>query len=277
MRRNRHTWGPYNWFKADTLLQGRCKHSRKVQNNTHLQRRDGGAIALRLHATDVLTWYPDGRVEVRTGGYHTATTKDRINSYLSGYSVYSGGRDFGSDTWGLYKDGGGPICTIGGTLTIMPDGKVKGGGSVEDARKSFRDARNAAARERYKERFWFDKARQGGKLSPAKAKLLTLEAIPAEGNISTRTAMIKVYGLERFLVAIEATTINTYGDYSLLSYTHNPGNQWGQQHIRALKMVCPSTKTVYIHPVDPQCETVSAALDYMFGVPNYLDRLAAES
>lgn len=269
MRHNRAFQGPFNYPLADSALQGRCKQSCKIQNNTYLQRRGESVIALCLHDTDVLTWYRDGRIVVNPGGYYTVTTKDRINGYLSDYKVFSGGRDFGP-AWALYRLGKTwrPLVTVEGPVTIMPDGTVKGGRSIEDARKEYRDERNEAARDRYRERFWFDKARRGGKLK----KPLTLEMIQGEENISTRTAMIKVYGLERFLSAVGAETINTHGEYVLISYSLNSRNP-----IRALKMVCPSTKTVYIHPVDPRMQTVSEALDWMFGVTGYLNRLSAEA
>ena len=68
------------YAKADAQLQGRCKLSRKVANSTYLVRR-GDDIALRLHATDVVTLHPDGSITLDSGGWHTVTTKDRINQY----------------------------------------------------------------------------------------------------------------------------------------------------------------------------------------------------
>jgi len=69
--------------KADSLLQGRCKKSRKLTNNTYLE-RDGKDICVRLHRTNILRFKPDGRIIVVTGGWETVTTKDRINRYLPG-------------------------------------------------------------------------------------------------------------------------------------------------------------------------------------------------
>ena len=57
------------------------RSSRKVANNTYLQRRDDSTIALRLHETDVVTFRP-GTVTLDSGGWRTMTTKDRI-----GYAV----------------------------------------------------------------------------------------------------------------------------------------------------------------------------------------------
>jgi hypothetical protein len=66
---------------ADTKLQGRNHRSRKIANNTYLERRQDGVIAVRLHNTDVVTLYSDGRVVLNSGGWRTSTTAQRINSY----------------------------------------------------------------------------------------------------------------------------------------------------------------------------------------------------
>ena len=69
-----------NYEQADALLTGRNHASRKIANNTYLERRDD-SIAVRLHATDVVTYYPNGSVRLNTGGWFTVTTKDRIHRF----------------------------------------------------------------------------------------------------------------------------------------------------------------------------------------------------
>lgn len=69
-----------NYKEADAKLQGRCFMSRKVGNHTYLK-RDGKVLSLRLHSTDIITWYPDGRTVLFTGGWFTPTTKCRLNQY----------------------------------------------------------------------------------------------------------------------------------------------------------------------------------------------------
>jgi hypothetical protein len=49
----------------------------KIANNTHLERRAETSIALVLHSTDVVTFTPH-YAELRTGGWHTMTTADRL-------------------------------------------------------------------------------------------------------------------------------------------------------------------------------------------------------
>lgn len=62
--------------------------SRKVANNTYLIQREG-YIAVRLHSTDVVDIHPD-KLVLRTGGWMTPTTKDRINRYLPvGWNLYT--------------------------------------------------------------------------------------------------------------------------------------------------------------------------------------------
>ena len=68
------------WFKAQSMLTGRCKEQRKLGNNTWLVRR-GNDFAIKLHYTDVVTIHQDGTYTLQTGGWHTVTTKARINEY----------------------------------------------------------------------------------------------------------------------------------------------------------------------------------------------------
>lgn len=71
-----------NYTEADALLTGRNREKRKLANNTYLERR-GAAIAVRLHQTDIVTFSPNGVVTLTSGGWGTATTKERINQFAS--------------------------------------------------------------------------------------------------------------------------------------------------------------------------------------------------
>lgn len=80
----------HQYADLDAKLTGRCSKSRKVANNTYLERRPGGDIAVRLHATDVVTFHADGTATLNSGGWLTVTTKERINRYLpSGIVLHS--------------------------------------------------------------------------------------------------------------------------------------------------------------------------------------------
>jgi hypothetical protein len=49
---------------------------------TRVVKREDNGIAIRYHETQVVTYYPD-RIVLDSGGYHTLTTKARINEALS--------------------------------------------------------------------------------------------------------------------------------------------------------------------------------------------------
>lgn len=79
-------------FKSATELlasgrTARSRETRKVANNTYLERLAEDEIGLRLHNTYVLRFKPD-RTIYNTGGWYTVTTKDRINGFGPG-GVYS--------------------------------------------------------------------------------------------------------------------------------------------------------------------------------------------
>lgn len=93
---------------------------------TRLQRRDDETIALKLHATDVVTYHKSGRVTLNSGGWRTATTKARMNEF----SPLRVSQDKGS--WYVY--GGGGVVPYAEGITFDPlVGKFKGQG--EDPQK----------------------------------------------------------------------------------------------------------------------------------------------
>lgn len=108
-----------NYKTADSMLQGRNKDSKKLENNTYLVRTGDDDISIRLHATNIITFRPDGRTVIDSAGWWTVTTKDRLNKYLShNLSVYS---DKG--IWTLYRDGT-PVSVYRDGITIGPRGGV---------------------------------------------------------------------------------------------------------------------------------------------------------
>ncbi len=71
-----------NQYKMqDAKLTGRNQQSRKIDNNTYLQRRNDD-IVIKLHDTDIITYRPNGDTILNSGGWRTNTTKERINSNL---------------------------------------------------------------------------------------------------------------------------------------------------------------------------------------------------
>jgi hypothetical protein len=69
-----------NYQSLNEQLTGRCKESRKLANNTYAKRR-GDKIAIMYYATDVVTYYPDGRIKLDSGGWMTVSTKERLNQF----------------------------------------------------------------------------------------------------------------------------------------------------------------------------------------------------
>ena len=56
--------------------------ARIVANNTVEYNTTNGSRVIRLHNTNIVMFLKDGRVVLNSGGWKTATTKERINRYL---------------------------------------------------------------------------------------------------------------------------------------------------------------------------------------------------
>lgn len=106
-----------DYKELNQQLQGRNKDSRKHSNNTYIVRRNGN-IALQLHQTDVATFQPDGAIILNSGGWHTLTTKDRINQALPAGLRLSQAKGIWWLKGQVFKDG----------ITINPNGTITGQG-----------------------------------------------------------------------------------------------------------------------------------------------------
>lgn len=100
------------YTSAEATLGNRA--SRKLANNTYLERRDDDSIAIRLHATDVVTFQP-GTVTLNSGGWRTVTTKERLNRVLPVWSK--------AGTWYVGGNGDEPIVYDDG-ITFTDDGDL---------------------------------------------------------------------------------------------------------------------------------------------------------
>ena len=98
-----------------------------------------------------------------------------------------------------------------------------------------------------------------------------LSEIRDEQNTSVRMAMIACYGLDKYFAVSQATIVDSSNGYDLLDMTVIDDN------LRVLKMICPSTGTVYIHCVPNWIERIDHALDWMFEVTDYRKGLVAEA
>ena len=100
---------------------------RKLANNTYLEVNED-SFGVRLHDTQIIQWYEDGRIVLNTDGWTTVTTKERMNRALRPkWNVYS---DKG--VWYVndhpYADG----------ITLFPDGTVTGEGEDPKAQLKLR-------------------------------------------------------------------------------------------------------------------------------------------
>lgn len=60
---------------------GRDKTLRTCGRNTVAHLRESGEIAVVLYNTPVVTYFPDGRIRIRHGGWQTSTTSSRVRAY----------------------------------------------------------------------------------------------------------------------------------------------------------------------------------------------------
>ena len=87
-----------SYWEARRFLNGR--EERTIANNTTLrdvtdgdEGRHLGAVAVRLHHTNIVTYLYSGHIVLSSGGWKTKTTQGRINAFLPpGYRVHQ--KDF---------------------------------------------------------------------------------------------------------------------------------------------------------------------------------------
>lgn len=71
-----------DYIDAVKMVKGKSSASRrKIGNNTWAEILPNGSVAIILHSTPVVTIHPDNSATIRSGGWRTHTTKDRINKY----------------------------------------------------------------------------------------------------------------------------------------------------------------------------------------------------
>ncbi len=75
----------------DALEKLGNRQSRKLENNTYLQRRING-IAVMLHSTDIVLFKLDGSIILNPGAWRTRTTKERINKYSPAHVMQKRGQ-----------------------------------------------------------------------------------------------------------------------------------------------------------------------------------------
>lgn len=69
-----------DYGSAMRFLRG--KSERKLANNTFVRQEDESSVSVVLHRTPVVTYYRTGLIQLRSGGYRSKTTAQRINQLL---------------------------------------------------------------------------------------------------------------------------------------------------------------------------------------------------
>jgi hypothetical protein len=110
----------HNYFSAQTayhdLHRGRGRG--KLANNTYLVRGENNSYCVRLHSTNIVCFYPDGAIELNSGGHQTVTTKARMNEVLPpGWGVSQ--KNF---EWTVHTPGGNH--EFFDRMVIQPDGTM---------------------------------------------------------------------------------------------------------------------------------------------------------
>lgn len=78
---------PYirSYTEAVQYLGNRAR--RRVSGNTYAERR-GEDVAIKYHATDVVTFHKDDTATLKTGGWHTVTTKRRMAQHVPAAGIH---------------------------------------------------------------------------------------------------------------------------------------------------------------------------------------------
>jgi hypothetical protein len=93
------------YLEAVMMVKGKTSASRrKIGNNTRAEILPDGSVAIILHATPVVTIHPNDSATLRSGGWRTSTTKNRINKY-SPVKVYQRNHEWFLEDGTPFEDG----------------------------------------------------------------------------------------------------------------------------------------------------------------------------
>lgn len=107
-----------------------AKKTRPLYYATRVNRR-GDDIAITHHETDIITYRPTGEVVIDTAGWHTVTTKARLNSHLpGGFGIYQD-----ASIWYISARDREPVVYADGMI-ITADGELSGTGPSAAALKT---------------------------------------------------------------------------------------------------------------------------------------------
>jgi hypothetical protein len=84
-------------------------------------------------------------------------------------------------------------------------------------------------------------------------------------NVTIRSEMMKKYGIERILQEMKGNTVDKNEEYELLQFPM-PGGAADNKVMNVLKMKCPSTQVWYALRVPPECQNISEAINWTYGM-----------
>lgn len=108
----------YDYTTAQHALETARNGNRKVANNTRLE-QFGADIQVVLHGTPVVTYHPDGSVTLKSGGWETVTTKQRINAFQNIVWLWQTHRE-----WFVHTRDNSIITNFVDGMRVYPDGRI---------------------------------------------------------------------------------------------------------------------------------------------------------
>lgn len=116
---------------ADYLGEKDKKYIKRSEMKTWVE-RSGDHLTIWMNKTAIMEYYPDGSVELKTGGWQTSTTKLRLNEYIpKPWRIYQDKGVWWLSNINYYTKEGNKYMFAEG-ITIHPDGSVSGAGSVKE-------------------------------------------------------------------------------------------------------------------------------------------------
>lgn len=112
-----------NFYDLRRAARGETPTSTRQRATTIIPRPDAGIAGLRYHTTYVVIAYADGSFTLRHGGFMSATTRRRMNTYTpDGIHVYQRAHVWYVDTpTGTYPYGEGMCISATGDLVDEGD------------------------------------------------------------------------------------------------------------------------------------------------------------
>lgn len=107
---------------------------KRIENNTVEYLRPNGNRVIRLHKTDIVEFFPE-KIVLRTGGWKTVTTKDRINKAIQSRGWYVSQRD---SLWFVKRRDCDDDYPFVEGMVLFDDGKIDGSAKLNNREEKAR-------------------------------------------------------------------------------------------------------------------------------------------